>query len=242
MKELTLFEVIKYALTALVNSEVFILVILELSILILSLAFSKFINKKFVKKVAIIASIIIVIFYGLNYVDTLSIFMNNVTTKLMEFIYFPSTMEFLITMIISFVIMIITLSNRKEKTIVKVINSIVPLLISFLFLCIIEYINTMDIEFNEFSVFTEPMLMSLNELAMGVFVAWIISLVLYKIDVLIINKTNPKKIVESNVLEMNEIKVPKKQESNRLVTVNLGNLSDNSNTADELELPRLKAR
>jgi hypothetical protein len=160
----------------------------------------------------------------------------------MEFIYFPSTMEFLITMIISFVIMIITLSNRKEKTIVKVINSIVPLLISFLFLCIIEYINTMDIEFNEFSVFTEPMLMSLNELAMGVFVAWIISLVLYKIDVLIINKTNPKKIVESNVLEMNEIKVPKKQESNRLVTVNLGNLSDNSNTADELELPRLKAR
>ena len=242
MKELTLFEVIKYALTALVNSEVFILVILELSILILSLAFSKFINKKFVKKVAIIASIIIVIFYGLNYVDTLSIFMNNVTTKLMEFIYFPSTIEFLITMILSFVIMIITLSNRKEKTIVKVINSIVPLLISFLFLCIIEYINTMDIEFNEFSVFTEPMLMSLNELAMGVFVAWIISLVLYKIDVLIINKTNPKKIVESNVLEMNEIKVPKKQESNRLVTVNLGNLSDNNDTADELELPRLKAR
>ena len=241
MKELTLFEVIKYAFKALVNSQVFILVILELAILVLALAFSKIIDKKLVKNVSIIASIIIVIFYGLNYVDTLSIFMNNVTTRLMEYIYFPSTIEFLATMIISFIIMIITLSNKKEKSIIKVINVIIPIIISFLFLCMIEYMNTMDIEFNEFSVFTEPMLMSLNELAIGMFVAWIISLIIYKVDMLIINKSNPKKIVESNVLEMKEIKVPRKQESNRLVTVNLDNIPTQNNS-EELELPRLKVK
>lgn len=241
MKELSLFEVIKYALKAFVNSEVLILVILELAILLLSLAFSKIINKGLVKKVAILASIIIVIFYGLNYVDTLSIFMDNVTTKLMEYIYFPSTIEFLATMLISFVIMVKTLANKKEKKVVKVINVIIPIVISFLFLCIIEYMNTMEIEFNEFSVFTEPMLMSLNELAIGLFVAWIISLIVYKVDVLVINKSNPKKIVESNILDIKEIRIPEQQESNRLVTVNLDNISPVEEDNEDLELPKLKS-
>ena len=241
MKELSLFEVIKYALKAFVNSEVLILVILELAILLLSLAFSKIINKGLVKKVAILASIIIVIFYGLNYVDTLSIFMDNVTTKLMEYIYFPSTIEFLATMLISFVIMVKTLANKKEKKVVKVINVVIPIIISFLFLCIIEYMNTMEIEFNEFSVFTEPMLMSLNELAIGLFVAWIISLIVYKVDVLVINKSNPKKIVESNILDIKEIRIPEQQESNRLVTVNLDNISPVEEDNEDLELPKLKS-
>ena len=241
MKELSLFEVIKYALKAFVNSEVLILVILELAILVLSLAFSKIINKGLVKKVAILASIIIVIFYGLNYVDTLSIFMDNVTTKLMEYIYFPSTIEFLATMLISFVIMVKTLANKKEKKVVKVINVIIPIVISFLFLCIIEYMNTMEIEFNEFSVFTEPMLMSLNELAIGLFVAWIISLIVYKVDVLVINKSNPKKIVESNILDIKEIRIPEQQESNRLVTVNLDNIPPVEEDNEDLELPKLKS-
>ena len=167
--------------------------------------------------------------------------MDNVTTKLMEYIYFPSTIEFLATMLISFVIMIKTLANKKEKKIVKVINVVIPIIISFLFLCIIEYMNTMEIEFNEFSVFTEPMLMSLNELAIGLFIAWIISLIVYKVDVLVINKSNPKKIVESNILDIKEIRIPEQQESNRLVTVNLDNISTMEDEDDELELPKLKS-
>jgi len=239
MKELTLLQIIKYAFKALINSEVLILIILELAVLLLSLAFSKIINKKFVKNVAIIASLIIVTFYGINYVDTLSIFMNNVTTRIMEFIYFPSTLEFLGTMIVSFIIMIITLANKNEKKIVKIINVAVPITISFLFLCIIEYMNGAEIEFNEFSVFTEPVLMSLNELAIGLFVAWLISLLIYKIDVHVIKKANAKKIVESNVLNIEEINIANKQQvNNTLVTVNLDNIDDSD---EDLELPKLKS-
>lgn len=239
MKELTLLQILKYAFKAVINSEVFVLIILELAILLLSFAFSKVINKKFVKTVAIGASLIIAVFYGVNYLDTLSVFMNNVTTKVMEYIYFPSTLEFLGTMIISFGIMIYTLAKKKEKKILKVINTAVPITISFLFLSIIEYMNTMEIEFNEFSVFTEPVLMSLNELAIGLFVAWIISLIIYKVDVLLINKTNAKKIVEKNVLEVEEIRIDKQQTNNNLVTVNLEALSQDDD--EDIELPRLRS-
>ena len=240
MKELSLFQIIKYAFKALINSEVLVLLVLELAVLLLSYAFSKIINKKFVKNVAIIASVIIMIFYGLNYIDTLSLFMDNVSTKLMEFIYFPSTLEFLGIMLTSFVIMVITLSRKKEKKVIKIINIVVPVIISFLFFSIIEYMNGADIEFNEFSVFTEPVLMSLNELAIGLFVAWLISLLIYKVDILVIKKTNAKKIVEKNVLDVEEISINEKQQTNTLISVNLDKLPKLKE--EEIELPRLKSQ
>jgi hypothetical protein len=239
MKELTLLQILKNAFKAIINSEVLVLIILELAILLLSIGFSKVISKKLVKSVATVASIVIAVFYGINYIDTLTVFMDNVTTKLMEFIYFPSTLEFLATMVISFIIMFVTLANKKEKKLVKVLNVAVPVTISFLFLCIIEYMNGANIEFNEFAIFTEPVLMSLNELAIGLFVAWIISLIIYKVDVHVIRRANAKKIVESNVLEMPEIRIPGVQASNTLVTVNLNNLE--SADDEDIELPKLKS-
>ena len=235
MKELSLLQILNNTLTAMSHSNVFVLILFELAILVISLVFSKFINKRLVKLVSTLASIVVLVFYSINYVDTLFVFIDNVSTKLMEFIFFPSTLEFMITMIISFIIMGITLLNKKEKGIVKVINVIIPVIISFIFLCIIENINTMDITFNEFSVFTEPTLMSLNEAAIALFVAWIISLAIYRIDRFIINRIDSKKIVEQDVLQIEEIRVPEVQYSPSLITVN-NNIEDD----EEIEMPKLK--
>ena len=236
MRELSLLQIITNTVTAMSHSNVFVLILFELAILVLSLVFYKFINKKLVKSVAVISSIIILIFYGINYVDTLMIFIDNVTTKIMEFIFFPTTLEFMITMVLSFAIMFISLINKKENRIVKIINTIIPIIISFIFLCIIENINVMNISFNEFSVFTDPTLMSLNEAAIALFVAWIISLAIYKVDVLLINNMNAKKVVEHKVLEVQEIVLPKVQQSESLVTVNLKPIEEE----EEIEMPRLK--
>lgn len=219
MPELSLFEIIKYSIKSLLNSEVFILLILELAILLIALVFSKFMNKKVVKLTSIVASLVVLGFYISNYVSTLMVFINNVSTRLMEVLYFPTTLEFMIVMFISFVIMFITLMNKKQKIFIKVINSILPLTISFLFLCIIEYINVNSIPFDEFSVFTNPILMSLYELAMGLFLSWLIGLVVYKIDAIIIGSINAS---EARELEAN------------LVTVTL------PVEEEEIELPKLK--
>lgn len=220
MPELSFLEIVKYAVKALIDSEVFVLFLLEMAILLIAVIFSKLMNKKVVRNTSIIASLIVLGFYASNYVSTLITFINNVSTKVVELIYFPTTLEFMVVMIISFVIMFATLVNKKSKLLIKVINSILPLGISFLFLCIIEYINVNNIPFDEFSVFTNPILMSLYELAMGLFISWIIGLIVYKIDLFIISCISH---------EVNE-------EPISLVTVSLPeNIED-----DEIELPKLK--
>ena len=241
MKELTLGEILANAFTALVNSEVFILVILELAILLLAMSFSKVTHKKVIKVVATTASLVVAGFYAFNYIDTISTFLDNATTRAMEYLYFPTTLEFVVTMIISFIIMIVTLLNKKEKLIVKVINVAIPVIISFLFFSIIEYMNGANIAFNEYAIYTEPVLMSLNETAIGLFAAWIVSLLMYKLDSLIIKKVNAKRIVEDKVLYVDEIKLDEQQTSNTLVTVSVDSIPAEEDE-EEIEMPRLKSQ
>lgn len=242
MKELTIVEILTNAFTALINSEVFILIMLELAILILAMSFSKIANKKVIKFVAIVASLIVGAFYAVNYIDTLSLFLDNVTTRVMEYIYFPSTLEFLGTMIVSGIIMLITLFNKKEKAIVKVINVAIPVVISFIFFSIIEYINNMSITFDEFAIFTEPVLMSLNETAIGLFVAWIVSLIIYKIDLAVIRRVNAKMIVNEkvNIMDIREIDLDKQQTSDSLITIDVKDIPQIEDEEEEIEMPRLK--
>ena len=241
MKELTIIEILNNAFTALINSEVFILVLLELAILILTLTFSKVSKHKSIKVISVIASLTIAGFYCYNYIDTISLFLDNVTTRVMEYLYFPSTLEFLGTMIVSIIIMLITLFNKKENIFIKIVNVCIPVVISFIFFSIIEYMNTMNIKFDEFAIFTEPVLMSLNETAIGLFVAWIVSLLVYKLDVAVIKRVNAKGIVRARVLDVNEIKL-EQQTSDTLVTINVENLPEEDEEEEEIELPRLKSQ
>ncbi len=225
MPELSLFEIIKYSLNSLISSEVFILVLLELAILIIALIFSRLMNKKVVRNTSIIASLVVLGFYISNYVSTVVVFLNNVSTRLIEVIYFPTTLEFMLVMIVSFVIMGATLLNTRSNKYLKIANTVFPLIISFLFLSIIEYINVNNIPFDEFSVFTNPILMSLYELAMGLFMSWLIGLVVVKVDTLIINSITSLNL-SSNSTDL------------KLVTVTMP--SDIKDDEDEVELPKLK--
>lgn len=219
MPELSILDMFNNSIKSITSSKVAILFILEAVILILGLVFSKLMNKKVVKRTTIITSLIVVGFYISNYISTLGTFMNNVTTRLMEFLYFPTTLEFIIVMIISLVIMTVTLVRKNSNTILKVVNTVVPVIISFLFLSIIEFINNNGIDFDEFSVFTDPTMMSLYELAMIMFITWIIGLIIYKVDVILISASS-----------LNE----KEEIVDETLTIELPQLKS------EIELPKLK--
>ncbi len=222
MAELSILEMIKYTIKAFLDSKVIVLLVLEALILLVSFVFSKVMNKKVVHVTSIFASLTILGFYITNYVGTIKVFIDNISTQIVELIYFPSTLEFFIVMALSILIMLVTLLHKKSSTLLKVINTSVPITISFLFLCIIEYINTNEVAFDEFSVFTNPVLMSLYELAMGVFISWIIVLLVIKVDKVIIH----------------QVTLPKLKEKTSLVTVDLSQLDED----EEIELPRLKSK
>lgn len=233
MQRLTLIEVLKNVFGTLVNSEVFSLLLFEAAILLVALVFSKLMDKKKVIKTSIFASLIVAVFYLSNYFSTVVTFVNNVSTRLVEMIYFPTTFEFVVVMIISFIIMITTLLSKKTSKILKVINSILPISISFILFTIIEVINTNNIAFDEFSVFTDPVLTSLYQMGMGLFITWLLGLIIYKIDMFIINRVSLNKEVEET----------KPLEDTKLVTVKLPKdyeVKESDLEDDFIELPRLK--
>lgn len=233
MQRLTLIEVLKNVFGTLVNSEVFSLLLFEVAILLVALVFSKLMDKKKVIKTSIFASLIVAVFYLSNYFSTVVTFVNNVSTRLVEMIYFPTTLEFVVVMIISFIIMITTLLSKKTSKVLKVINSILPISISFILFTIIEVINTNNIAFDEFSVFTDPVLTSLYQMGMGLFITWLLGLIIYKIDMFIINRVSLNKEVEET----------KPLEDTKLVTVKLPKdyeVKESDLEDDFIELPRLK--
>ena len=132
--------------------------------------------------------------------------------------------EFIIVVILSIIISIYTLV-KSNKTSLKIVNILVPTIISFLFFCIIENVNTLELDFNEFSVFTDSTLMSLHEMAMGLFISWLVGLILYKLDSYLINKV------------VNEVY----NTDYKYKTVNSLTIDEINNELDEdLEMPKLK--
>ena len=123
MPELSILEIIKYTFDSLMQSKVFILLILELAILIISFIFRRLMDKRIVNRTSAIASLIVFGFYISNYSETVITFINNVSTRFIELIYFPTTLEFMGVMIISLIIMTITLINKKSHWLLKLINS-----------------------------------------------------------------------------------------------------------------------
>ena len=224
MKELSIIEIITTAFNAVKDSKVIVLFGLELLILLIHLVFKKSMNKKLNNRVSLGASLLLLGFYLVNYINTISVFVNNVSAKAIELIYFPTTLEFVIVMILSIIISIYTLF-KSDKTSLKVINVLVPSIISFLFFCIIENVNSLGIDFNEFSVFTDSTLMSLHEMAMGLFISWLVGLLLYKLDSYLINKA---------VNEVYNIDY-------KYSTVNALTIDEVNNDLDEdLDMPKLK--
>ncbi len=207
MPELSFIEIMSNAFKTLINSKTMVLIGLEALVLLVYLIFNKKINSKMVKNTCLGASLIILMFYITNYISTIKIFIDNVSTKIIGIVYFPTTLEFTIIMGLAFGIMALTFIKSRNR-ILKLVNSIVPISLSFILLTIIEYINTYKIDFDEFSVFSNPALMSLYELAMGIFVIWICGLIIYKIDMLVIEKVTIKsdKIVEEPVIELPRLK------------------------------------
>ncbi len=224
MKELSILQIITTAFNAAKDSKVLVLIGLEILLLIVHAVFKNLMDKKLNDRVCLASGLLLIGFYLVNYINTISVFVNNVSAKAIELIYFPTTLEFFIVMILSIIISVYTLF-KSNKTSLKIINVLVPSIISFLFFCIIENVNSLGIDFNEFSVFTDSTLMSLHEMAMGLFISWLVGLILYKLDSYLINKA------------VNEVY----NTDYKYKTVNSLTIAEINNELDEdLEMPKLK--
>jgi hypothetical protein len=148
-------------------------------ILMILLFFYSKLNKKIMKFIFIILYVSIIGFAVFKYGKYFLTSIDSFVTLFMANIYFPIIPVYVVIMLISFIIMIVTLSSKNKHRIVKIINTVFFTFIQMLFALFIYVVesNKIDISTNT-NLYSNEQTMTLLELGMGLFVVWIIILII----------------------------------------------------------------
>lgn len=177
MNQLTFVDKIKVLFELLFSSPIITLIfVFSLGLMILLFFYSK-INKKVIKYIFIGLYVSLIGFAVLKYGSYFISSLDSFVTIFMANIYFPTIPVYVLIMLISFIIMIITLSSKKIHRVVKIINTVFFSFIQMLFGVFIYIIETNNIDIsNNHSLYSNEQTLTLLELGMGLFVVWIIVL------------------------------------------------------------------
>lgn len=177
MNQLSFFDKINILFKLLFSSPIIIGIFAFSLILMIILFFSSKLNRKLIKYIFIFIYLLLIGFsifkYGSYFLTSIDSFL----TLFMANIYFPIVPIYVAIMVISFIIMIITLSGRHKSRFIKILNIVFFTIIQMLFVVFIYVIesNNIDLSTNT-GLYSNEQTMTLLELGMGLFVVWIILL------------------------------------------------------------------
>ena len=246
MNQLTFFDKIQVLFQLLFSSPIIIGIFAFSMILMIMLFFYSRLNKKIVKYVFIGLYVIIIGFAIIKYGSYFLTSLDSFVTLFMANIYFPIIPVYIVIMLASFIIMIITLSSRKKSRVVKIINTVFFTLIQMLFAVFIYTVETNDIDLSSNTgLYTNDQTMTLLELGMGLFFIWMIILLV----ILYLKKADKIFKVKKNVeqedfdLYINDYNEPKKSDNlssnngvNSTPQVSNVNLSSQADTVSKVNL------
>ncbi|MDO4375874.1 MAG: hypothetical protein Q4C33_01705 [bacterium] len=200
MVEFTLLEKIRTIFNLIFSSPLFLVLLFGLVLILVDI---KFISKKD-KKTKAIYSVVSLLVIGIlisMYYDSLLVLFNTISKNLISLIYFPTVLEYIIMLIISLIILICSLVNKKISANVKTFNALAFISNSYIFFLILDEIENSKVDLSsKISIYTNDHLMILFEVSLGIFIFWIVSLILIKI---IKTLAKPKK--EENFYEEPEL-------------------------------------
>lgn len=180
MNQLTFIEKIQVLFEMLFSSPVIIgIFVFSLALMILLFYYSK-LNKKIIKLIFIVLYVSLILFAVIKYGSYFLSSLDSFVTLFMANIYFPTIPVYVFIMLLSFIIMIVTLSNKKINKIVKIINTVFFSIIQMLFVLFIYIVetNNIDVSTNQ-NLYTNEQTLTLLELGMGLFIIWIIVLLIF---------------------------------------------------------------
>ena len=230
--QLTFFDKVQVLFRLLISSPIVIGIFAFSLFLMIILFLSSKLHKKVVKYIFIGIYDLIIGFsiykYGGYFLTSIDSFL----TLFMANIYFPVVPIYVAIMIISFIIMIVTLSGRCKSRIIKIVNTVFFTLIQMLFVVFIYTIeaNKIDLSTNT-SLYSNDQTMTLLESGMGLFVIWIVLLgvIIYlkKADKIFkVKKTEEQNDFDEYINDYNE---PKIVSDSTIVSSNVLDDLDNPN-------------
>lgn len=134
-------------------------------------------NKKYISAIILALLLTIGIDIIINYKELSKVF-DNFMTIFFSNIYFPSIYVYIGTLVIVFIAFIVSILNKMLNKTYKIINGITFILNNILLVIILNIIakNKIDI-FTPNSLYTSINLVAILEISMGLFILWILSLI-----------------------------------------------------------------
>lgn len=200
MVEFTLLEKIRTIFNLIFSSPLFLVLLFGLVLIIIDI---KFISKKDgkTKKIYSILSLLVIGILISMYYDSLLVLLDSISKNIVSLIYFPTVLEYIIMLIISLIILIYSLVSKKISSNIKMFNALAFISNSYIFFLILDEIENSKVDLSsKISIYTNDHLMILFEISLGIFIIWMVILILIKIIKML---SKPK--VEENFYEEPEL-------------------------------------
>ena len=193
MKYTNIFDKMSYLFKMIGSSSIYPIFLAIIALLTLVLISRKIRNNKVIIMM-IISYLVLFIITISNHPRSLSRVFDSIATNLFSNIYFPSTQVYLFTLLIIDIITIVSMLNKKKDKAYRVANGICFFTTKFLLVLILDVVGKRKIDiFSKKSLFSNTNLVVLLELSIGVFIIWLLSLI-----VIYVTNVITGRIVESS--------------------------------------------
>ena len=163
------------------NSYLFVIFISFIVIAIILLNTKKLDRDMLIKScigIYVIMFIFTILEYNKEFYGIIDYLINNVFFNLL----FPSIATYAVTIVISNIIIIKSIIDKRTKKIIRKINILIYCFLSLILFLVLNFIQTNNIDvYSSMAVYSNKELFVLIELNMGIFLTWIICLIGYKI-------------------------------------------------------------
>ena len=163
-------------------------IFLGMLVLLTIVLISKKIKDNKVIVLMIISYLMLFIITISNHSRSLSKVFDSIATNLFSNIYFPSTQVYLFTLLIIDIITITSMLNKKLDKAYRIANGICFFATKFVMALILDVVGQKKIDvFSKKSLFSNTDLVILLEISIGIFILWLVSLVVIYVTNLITN-------------------------------------------------------
>ena len=223
MSKLTLGDKIKI-LVQISKSSYFFFVVLAFLILLGILFFTtKKRTKQMNRQIYIIYSLVLFSILLIGYSSSLRYSFDYLVNHLFIAVLFPNFAIYFAGFVITNIIFWISLFSNKTNEVIRKVNIIVYLILTYLLVCILRVVDTNQLDvFSESSIYLNEKATALIELSTGLFLLWIFFLIIYKGILHYLKREKPqevKKVVVTKAVKM----LPKNYQPTRLPDYMFGN-------------------
>lgn len=164
------------------------------TVILFILAKKSVISMKYLKKFIAIIYIGIALIIVIKYFDSIFLVFDAFVDKLFTVLYFPNIISYICMVLVTLLVMLYSVFNKKVSLKFKVVNFISFLTISFLFILVMDTIATLNIDVNErISLYSNTDVTVLIQASMVVFGLWMFGLFISFIVSVIANSGARKK-------------------------------------------------